>query len=135
MKKQTITIALVLSMIGAVVGYILDHSYDFGVCTYNTPSCFWFFERLGSAIFTGSLGLLIVFGLLWLMPKGFNLWKRFAIFYIPFALLVYIGYQDPGSGDFFSPHAVEVFPWISVVYVLMSAVLISYAHLKNKKVK
>ncbi|OGG40529.1 hypothetical protein A2118_01910 [Candidatus Kaiserbacteria bacterium GWA2_50_9] len=70
--------------------------------------------------------LAIVFLVLLFIPRAFSVWKKFAIWFVPLAALLFIFYPDPGSGDLFSPYPEQVFQWVSGLYVFISLVLIIY---------
>lgn len=75
--------------------------------------------------------LAIVFLLLLLFPRAWKLWKKFAIWFIPLATLLFIFYPEPGSGDLFSPYPETVFKWVSGAYVVISLALIRIATAKK----
>jgi len=69
--------------------------------------------------------LAVVFFILLLVPRAWTAWKKFAIWYVPLATLLFIFYQDPGSGNLVSPYAETVFIWVSGIYVVVSGVVIA----------
>jgi beta-lactamase regulating signal transducer with metallopeptidase domain len=77
----------------------------------------------------GGGALALVFVLLYAFPQAFNAWKKFAIWFIPLAALLFVFYPNPGSGDFLSPMPEQVFQWVSVLYVAVSGLIIG---LKSK---
>jgi hypothetical protein len=137
MKKKILTL-LILSFVGLGVGYVLTNSYDFGICyrdiETNTSdvSCHLSYERLGDPIFYGMGALSIVFLALLFAKKSFRAWKKFAIWFVPLATLLFIFYPDPGSGDYFSPAPEQLFQWVSILYIIISLIIITISRLKNK---
>lgn len=127
-SSQLLFASLVVSLVGLGLGYILTNSIQFGICIANEKiteaSCINFYERLGDPFFYGMGALALVFLVLLAVPKAFEAWKKFAIWFVPLAALLFIWYPEPGSGDFFSPYPEQVFQWVSGLYVLVSLVLI-----------
>ena len=135
MSTKKITFySLVLSLIGFGIGYILTNSIKFNICTVNKTiteaSCINFYERVGDPLFYGMSALSLVFLILLFLPQAFSVWKKFAVWFIPIATLIFIFYPDPGSGDYFSPYPEQVFQWVSILYIVVSVVIIA---LNNKK--
>ena len=131
-KKVTLGF-LTLSLIGFAGGYLLTNSYDLGFCysdfetnTFDV-SCHEFFERVGNPLFYGMPALALVFLLLLFVPRAFPVWKKFAIWFIPLAMLLFVAYPEPGSGDYFSPYPEQVFQWVSAGYVFISLIIIAFA--------
>ena len=135
MKKQT-SFLFIFSLIGLGIGYFFTNSIQFGLCTVNTviteASCINFYERLGDPLFYGMGALAIVFLVLLFVPKAFNAWRKFAIWFVPLAALLFIFYPEPGSGDYFSPYPEQVFQWVSALYIGISLVVIAYTTLVKK---
>ena len=117
---------LVLSLVGFGVGYILSESYEFGICIQNDIFCHSFFERVGDAVYYGMGALAIVFLILLVLPQAFGTWKNFAIWFVPLAALLFATYQNPASGDLFSPYPEQVFQWVSGFYILISLLIIGW---------
>jgi len=117
-----------VSMVGIIVGYILTNSTKFNICVLNQTiteaTCINFYERLGDPLFYGMLALTVVFLILLFIPRAFDAWRKFAVWFIPLAVLLFIFYPDPGSGDLFSPYPEQVFQWVSGLYVLISVFII-----------
>ncbi len=122
---------LALAVFGLIGGYILTNSVHFGLCISNSTvvdaSCINFYERVGDPLFYGMGALALVFLLLLFVPHAFHAWRKFAIWFVPLAALLFIAYQEPGSGDYFSPYPEQVFQWVSVLYVLISIIIIVVA--------
>lgn len=131
------TIPLGISVLGAVSGYVLTNSIEFGICEANEviteAGCINFFERLGDPLLYGMGALAVVFVLLLFVRKAWSAWKKFAIWFVPVAALVFIFYRGPGSGDLFSPYPEFVFKWASILYVAVSAGIIGLTVLRGKK--
>ncbi|MDO8624141.1 MAG: hypothetical protein Q7R54_02185 [bacterium] len=135
MKNKLILGLLALSLVGFGIGYVLTNSIKFGICMANNvitdASCINFYERVGDPIFYGMGALTIVFLVLLFIPRTFSAWKKFAMWFVPLAALLFIFYPDPGSGDLFSPYPEQVFQWVSSFYVLVSVVIIAIASLRK----
>lgn len=128
--KNTIFSLISLAIIG--IGYAMSNSVYFGLCIQNQYSCREVFNRIGDPMFYGGLGLFVVFLALYFVPKAWSAWKKFALWFIPLALLLFIFYPEPGSGDFFSPYPQTVFKWVSAIYVAISLYIILLT-LRNPK--
>jgi len=89
-------------------------------------------NNIGDPLFYGMPALALVFLILAFLPQAFTAWKKFAIWFIPLATLLFIFYPNPGSGDYFSPYPEQVFRWVSILYVVVSVAIIAVS-LKNKK--
>ncbi len=126
----------VFSLVGFGVGYVLTNSIQFKICVVNKiitdAGCINFYERIGNPLFYGMSALAFIFFILAFLPQAFSAWKKFAIWFIPLATLLFIFYQGPSAGDYFSPYPEQVFRWVSVVYVVVSIAIILVSS-KNKK--
>lgn len=123
-NRKTSVFLFVLSLIGFGAGYILTNSINFNICFHDEYSCRNFFNHIGDPLFYGMSALALVFLILLFVPQAFSAWKKFAIWFIPLATLLFIFYPDPKSGDLFSPYPEQVFQWVSTLYVLISAIII-----------
>ena len=125
-RKMTLA-ALVLSLAGLVAGYSILQS------DLNAGMTGEMLVRLGKGLFYGMGALAIVFLLLLFIPRAFPTWKKFAIWFIPIAALLFIAYPEPGSGDYFSPYPEQVFQWVSALYVLVSLIIIAWSSIKGAR--
>ena len=129
---------LIFSLVGLLIGYLLTNSYNLGFCysnlTNNTfdVSCHSLYERIGNPLFYGMSALALIFLILMFIPQSFPAWKKFAVWFIPIATLLFIFYPDPGSGDYFSPYPEQVFRWVSIIYVVISILIISFSVFKQR---
>lgn len=123
-------------MVGFGMGYVLTNSVKFGICVSNNivtdALCINLYERIGDPLFYGVGALALVFLILLFSQRAFFAWKKFAIWFIPFAALLFIFYPEPGSGDLFSPYPEQIFQWVSGLYVLVSIVIISVVSLRRR---
>lgn len=135
MKKTTTIWLFILSLIGTGVGYVLTNSIKFQLCIAERlkfdASCVNLYERLGDPLFYGLGALTIVFLFLIFFPQAVQKWKKFAIWYIPLATIIFIFYQGPSSGDLFSPYPEQVFRWLSCIYIIVSVIVIVLSHRKR----
>lgn len=88
--------------------------------------------RLMDQLFYGMSALSLVFLILTFLPQAFPAWKKFAIWFIPIATLIFVFYPNPGSGDYFSPYPEQIFQWVSALYVAISVLLILVQVTKKK---
>lgn len=129
--RKKIVWSLVFSLIGFGVGHILTNSVVFGFCFQDQYSCRELLNNIGDPLFYGMSALAIVFVILAFIPNAFLTWKKFAIWFIPLATLLFIFYPNPGSGDYFSPYPEQVFRWVSILYVLVSILIIAWGTVKR----
>jgi len=125
-QKRIISWSLAISLLGFGIGYVLTNSTIFNLCLHDQYACRALLNRIGDPLFYGMGALAIVFLVLLFIPRAFSVWKKFAIWFVPLAALLFIFYPDPGSGDLFSPYPEQVFQWVSGLYVFISLVLIIY---------
>ncbi len=128
-KKITFWL-LIASLVGFGVGCVLKNSTELSLCMVSEPTCINNLTWVGNALFYGMSALAFVFFILIFTQQAFLAWKKFAIWFIPLATLLFIFYQGPGAGDYFSPYPEQVFRCVSILYVVISVVIIV---LKNKK--
>ena len=130
MNKKGLTSALLaLSVLGAVIGYVLTEPFRFGICTGDSVFCYNLVTK-GFALQYGMMALAVIFFALLVVPQAFNAWKKFAIWFVPLTAFIFATYGDPGSGDLFSPYPEDVFRWGSIIYVAVSAIIIALKHKK-----
>ena len=116
-----------------LIGFVLTNSYQFGLCYSDVASqtfdvsCHSLFEHIGNQIYYGGGALALVFLVLLFVPQAFKAWKKFAVWFVPLATLLFIFYPEPGSGDLFAPYPETVYRWVSGAYVLLSLVIIAFA--------
>ena len=133
--RKTISALLLLSLIGFGVGLVLKNSTELGLCLISEPTCINNLAWIGDGIFYGLGALTIIFLILLFLPQAFPAWKKFAIWFIPLAALLFIFYSDPGSGDYFSPYPEQVFRWVSGLYVLVSLIIIAQSTIRGRMQK
>ena len=107
---------LIFSLAGCGLGYYLIKMYD---CGYSVFCNNLIVRSFG--LYYGMGALSIIFIVLIFTPKVFNAWKKFAVWFIPISLPIFIFYS--GSG-YFDPSPKEVFQWVSILYVLISVFII-----------
>lgn len=136
--KRMILIFFSLSLIGWFGGYLLTSSYDLGFCYSNFEtntfdvSCHEFFEHIGNPLYYGMPALALIFLILLFVPQAFSAWKKFAIWFVPLAALLFAVYPDPGAGDLFSPYPEQVFRWTSGLYVIVSVLIICWSMFRRR---
>lgn len=137
-RKMTFWL-LILSLVGVLVGYLLTSSYDFGFCYSNIQtntfdvSCHGLYESIGNPLFYGMSALALVFFILIFTQQAFSAWKKFAIWFIPLATLLFIFYPDYSSHDYFSPYPEQIFRLVSILYVVISILIIALKIIRQRK--
>lgn len=126
MNKAT-PLLLILSTIGSVAGYFILQSDLHASATGDM------LVKLGKGLVYGSGALALIFFILLFTPQAFPAWKKFAIWFVPLAALLFALYPGPGGNDLFSPYPEQVFRWISCLYVIISLVIISLNTLRSRK--
>lgn len=74
--------------------------------------------------------LAVVFFLLLFAQHAFDAWKRFAIWYVPIVAFYFAIYESTG---FFTIPAESVYRFFSIVYVVVSLVIIALASSRMKR--
>lgn len=120
-------IALIFSALLSVTGFVLSNSATYGLCAHDSYNCREILNRIGDPLFYGSGALALVFLALLFVPRAFSAWKKFAIWFVPLAALLFAVYPNPGSGDLFAPYPEQIYQWVSGFYVLVSAAIIAWA--------
>ncbi len=132
MSKKIISTSLALSILGLIAGYILTSSVVFGLCNSEAYVCRDLLNNIGDPLFYGMGALAVVFLFLLFVPRAASAWKKFAIWFVPLAILLFIFYPEPGSGDLFSPYPEQIFQWTSFFYVIVSLIIIIYKGIKGR---
>lgn len=129
--NRTILLLLLLTSALASTALLFKDSYASGLCSANASlqeydlSCHAFYESVGDPLFYGMGALSIIFLLLLLVPRAYRVWQRFAVWYLPFAISLFLFYRDPGSGDLFSPYPEQVYRWVAGIFVCLSVLVIA----------
>ena len=126
---------LIFSLVGFGVGWILKNSTELGLCLISEPTCINNLTLIGDGLFYGMSALSLIFFLLIFAQQAFSAWKKFAIWFIPLATLLFIFYPDPSSGDYFSPYPEQIFRWVSILYVVISILIIALKTIRQKSEK
>lgn len=127
MKGGIQWLLLALTVAGSVVGYSILQTDLQASATGDL------LVRLGKALFYGSGALALVFLILLFVPQAFPAWKKFAVWFVPLAALLFVVYPEPGSGDLFSPYPEQIFRWVSALYVIISALIITLKFFSSKR--
>lgn len=112
-------ILLIVTIVGFSIGFLILNSDIQASATGEI------LVRLGKSLVYGMGALSLVFLLLLFIPQAFSAWKKFAIWFVPLAALLFIAYPEPGAGDFIAPYPEQIFQWISALYVLISLIIIA----------
>lgn len=138
MRKKLIT-GFAGTLLLSIFGYVLMNSYEFKLCfsdlntnTYDV-SCSILLNKIGEPLFYGMMALSTVFLLLTIIPSAFNPWKNFAIWFVPIATVIFATYKGPGGGFMDpTPYPEQVFQWISILYVVISLIIIGASIYKSR---
>ena len=132
-KKKPLLYLFVSSAV-AVVGYLISKNSGFMILCNESGSlsreCFVEYSRIGDPLFYGMAALAVIFLVLYFLPKAWDAWKKFALWFVPITAVLFIVYPEPESWDL--PQE-PVFKFISGVYVVVSLLIILYASLRKKK--
>lgn len=117
-NRKKIILSLILSIFAFFVSFLILKS-DLQASAVGD-----ILVRTGKGLFYSMSALSFVFLLLLISPQSFPAWKKFAKWAIPIMALIFIFYPEPGGGDMFSPYPEQVFRWVSVLYVVVSILII-----------
>ena len=131
-KKITIYL-LTLSFIGLCFGYILDNSVTFGLCSSDSYTCRGLFNGIGEPLLYGMGALTVTLLALLFVPRAFSVWWKFAIWYVPFAVLVFATIPESHGWISIIPTPDSIYRWVSGIYIAISLVLIGFATRKKAK--
>jgi len=87
------------------------------------------------ALYYGMPALAFIFFILIFTQQAFSAWKKFAIWFLPLAILLFIFYPDPASGDYFSPYPEQIFKWVSILYVVISILIVALKTIRQRTEK
>jgi hypothetical protein len=118
-KKKIILTLLTLSLLGSFCGYL---TLQFNLQPNDLGDLF---VKLGKAAIYGCGALALTSLILFIIPRAFDAWKKFAIWFLPLAALLFIFYPYPSGSDLFSPYPEQIYRWVSGLYVLISFVIIA----------
>lgn len=124
MNNKKIILFFLLSLLGLVIGYLITNSVKFGYCLHEQYSCRESLNRIGDSLYFSMPALALVFLVLLFTPYARKAWSKFAKWFIPIGIIIFISYNGPGSGDFLAPYPEELFKWVSILYVGISLVII-----------
>jgi len=142
--RQWMIVGLVLSVVGAGVGYVFDNNYEYGLCYRNDithtrdTSCNNFYNSIGESLTPGMTALAAVLLILILLPRAFPAWKKFAVWAIPITAFIFLIQPESNSGGFmggvgFGPTNLQVYKWGSIIFFVLSALIIARAWWKGRK--
>lgn len=123
--KKNILLFFVLSLIGLAISFFILNS------NLQASDTGEMLVKLGKSLFYGMGALAVVFLFLLFIPSAFPSWKKFAVWFIPLATLLFIFYPEPSGADMFSPYPEQVFQWVSALYVVLSLGIIFINKIKK----
>jgi hypothetical protein len=142
--KNKLIVLLALTSFAVVGGYALLDPLTFGICqdvyqTSGTPSFVACHdttnETLGGPLFFGGTALLVVnLILFFLSQKYFNVWKYFAMVYIPIVTIVVVLSPVSQTGGYiFSVSRSLIALVFAGVFVVISLIIFGVTFLSSKK--
>jgi len=124
MRKELIL--LIVAVMGFAIGFLILNS------DLQASATGEILVRLGKGLVYGMGALSLVLLLLLFVPHAFSAWKKFAIWFVPLATLIFVVYPEPGAGDFIAPYPEQVFQWVSALYILISLIIIVRSSMRDK---
>ena len=121
--KILIFILFILSLVGFGVGYFFSEMY---ICGY-TSSCYHFINDIAHPFLYGMGALSFVFFVLLFVPKAFATWLKFAIWFVPLTVILFITWYKlpPNTGLALGPSLETFVEWMSILYIIVSLLLIN----------
>ena len=130
--RKTTAILFLAALVSWGIGFIFSNAISFGLCMHDQYSCRDVFNNIGDPLFYSMPALALIFLILLFTPQAFLAWKKFAIWFVPLAALLFAFYPGPGGNDLFSPYPEQVFRWVSILYVIISILIIARGSFRNK---
>lgn len=139
--RKKILIALTISIVTIAVAYFFSNSYEYGLCfrdlatrTYDI-SCHKFYDGIGEFLFPTSIALSISLLALTLVPKAIIVWGRLTLATVLIGTLLIAITPQSNSGGLsgvvgFGPTRDEVTVWVSVIFAVLSLVIIGWSALR-----
>lgn len=132
--KKKPAVYFIASVVLAAVGYLISKKPGLLILCDNQTyglrrGCFVEYFRIGDPLLYGMSALALIFLVLYFLPKAWDAWKKFALWFVPITAILFIVYPEPESWDI--PQE-PVFKFISGVYVVVSLLIILYASLRKK---
>lgn len=124
-------IGLGLATLVLAITIYLDKVYFCGYSVF----CYYLSTRVFDPLIYGMSALVLVFATLVLVPRAYEAWKKFAVWAIPLTALLFILAPEQSSGlgvVAFGPTPEQVFKWGSVLFVVVSLVIIVRAGLRKQ---
>lgn len=91
---------------------------------------YFFNITTGNVLFSGAVALSIVLLVLVTVPEVFTIWKKFSLWYVSLAILLFIFYP---KDDYFLPDPEQVYWLISILYLIINFVLILISLSKKRR--
>jgi hypothetical protein len=114
------------------VAYMLTNAVIFRLCEQHNYQCREILNKVGDPLLYSMPALALVFLLLLFKPTAYDAWKKFAVWFVPLAAVLFAVYPMPGSGDLFAPYPEQVYQWVSAAYVLISLGIIARESLAKR---
>jgi len=137
--KNKIFWGFVVSSIGVILGYIFLYPVQFHLCTADFTtmafdnSCLASSSLIGIKLFYPFLALALIFLILFLTPRAVSSWRKFAMWYIPVVGLL-VAFSGPGdAGWAIGPTYQQYIQAVSMIYVVISLIIIGWPILKRKE--
>jgi hypothetical protein len=133
--NKTLNFALVFFVLNFFIGILFAIPEKIGLCGQGDVSCIYkISEGFAQPLILGSFFLGITFLVLRFLPKRvFNLWLKFAVWYVPLAALWIIITPASGGGwAGLAPDKEGVIWLLGGIYLAVSFCLIAYKTLRLK---
>ena len=87
--RKKISLFILISFVGLFLGYCLTYPTNFGICQSTDDACSLSLAySIGTPLLFGIPTITLILFILLLLPQQvFNVWKKFALFAIPLAII------------------------------------------------
>jgi len=125
--RKFIILLLIIGIVTAAVGFMLSDPISLEICRHNDISCDSAIgEGVGQPLMMGSVVFLIItFILLFTSQQVFNVWKKFALVFIPLGALAII-FTPITCHEFICFDKESVIWAVSGLYIAISLLIIVY---------
>ena len=129
--KKKITFIIIFSIFVFIIGFILTEPVAMGICDSNARfSCIRPLSDIGQPLAMGPISLfLISLILLFFSREVFDAWKKFAVVYIPLAI-IWLALTPTSCSSLVCPDREMVTWYTSIGFFLISLGIIIYKKIK-----
>lgn len=132
--KKILILLITTSIIGLIISIIFGLSEKLGICQPKEWGCIEPLEIVAEPLFFLSIPFLLVIIILFFRPKEtFDVWKKFAIIFLPLSIIL-IAITPVTSYDMMFDYNKEKITWImSGLFFVISLMVIIINIIKRKK--